>query len=95
MAETVYVDTADEDADRLYHEFLKRFGLDGVGCQACTRALLPAPINLESYTFTARGGRSWTWDVANELEDAHWRQVLLRNANVAYQRCSTVTWGHC
>jgi len=64
MAETVYVDTANEDADRLYNEFLKRFGLDSVGCQAYARALLPAPFNLESYTFTARGGASWTWDVA-------------------------------
>jgi len=61
---TFSVDNADEDADRLYHEFLERFGLDSVGCQACARALLPAPFNLESYTFTARGGASWTWDVA-------------------------------
>jgi len=61
---TFSVDNADEDADRLYREFLKRFGLDSIGCQACARALLPAPFNLESYTFTARGGASWTWDVA-------------------------------
>jgi hypothetical protein len=61
---TFSVDSADEDADRLYHEFLEQFGLDSVGCQACARALLPAPFNLESYTFTARGGASWTWDVA-------------------------------
>ena len=61
---TFSVDNADEDADRLYHEFLERFGLDSVGCQACARALLPAPFNLESYTFTARAGASWTWDVA-------------------------------
>jgi hypothetical protein len=53
---TFSVDNPDEDADRLYQEFLERFRLDRVGCQARARALLPAPFNLESYTFTARGG---------------------------------------
>jgi hypothetical protein len=27
------------------------------------RALLPEPFNWESYTFTATGGQSWTWDI--------------------------------
>jgi hypothetical protein len=86
---TVFFDNADEDADRLYHEFLKRFGLDSVGCQACVRALLPAPFNLESYTFTARGGASWTWDVAFarslvSTRDPQSHPVLLEPQNLAY-----------
>jgi hypothetical protein len=53
----------DDEAQRLYQDLLKRLGLEHVTCQACARALMPAPFNLESYTYTARSGPSWTWDV--------------------------------
>jgi hypothetical protein len=101
MAETVCVEAADEDADRLYHEFLKWFGLDSVGCQACARALLPAPFNLESYTFTARGGASWTWDVAFarslvSTRDPRSEPVLLEAHDLAswLEHCSQVDEAH-
>jgi hypothetical protein len=47
----------------LYRAILARLGLRHVTCAACARALLPWPLNWESYTYTARDGRSWTWDV--------------------------------
>jgi hypothetical protein len=50
-------------AERLYARLLERLGLGDVQCPACTRALLPEPFNWESYTFTAAGGQSWTWDI--------------------------------
>ena len=53
----------DEETSRLYRAFLRHFGLDQVTCPACARARLPAPFNLESYTYTARSGQAWTWDV--------------------------------
>jgi hypothetical protein len=52
-----------EAARRLYRRLLARFGLGQVACTACARALLPAPFDWESYTYSA-GGRRWTWDVA-------------------------------
>ena len=47
----------------LYQEFLNRLGLQNVACDSCARALMPAPFNLESYSYTARNGPTWTWDV--------------------------------
>ena len=49
----------------MYTRLLARLGLGHVSCAACARALLPAPFNWESYTYTATNGRSWTWDVAS------------------------------
>jgi hypothetical protein len=39
-------------------------GVGDVKCEPCARALLPAPLNWESYTFTTTAGDAWTWDVA-------------------------------
>jgi hypothetical protein len=52
-----------EGVDGVYRAFLRHFGLDRVNCAACVRARLPSPFNLESYSYTARGGPTWTWDV--------------------------------
>jgi hypothetical protein len=59
--------SGDEDRRvlRMYMALLRHFGLENVTCMPCTRALLPAPFNLESYTYTALGGPSWTWDVGS------------------------------
>jgi hypothetical protein len=46
------------------YRLLARLGLGQVTCMACARALLPWPFNWESYTYTANGGQSWTWDIA-------------------------------
>jgi hypothetical protein len=59
----VGLDGRDDHITRLYRAFLREFGLDQVSCDACARAQLPAPFNLESYSYTARGGPTWTWDV--------------------------------
>ncbi len=53
----------DCDASRVYQAFLRRLGLNDVTCSACARAQLPAPFNLESYSYTAQDGPTWTWDV--------------------------------
>src|SRR5207247_7970346 len=53
----------DVRAQHLYQEFLNRLGLQNVACDSCARALMPAPFNLESYSYSARNGRTWTWDV--------------------------------
>jgi hypothetical protein len=53
----------DVRAQHLYQEFLKRLGLQNVACDSCARALMPAPFNLESYSYSARNGPTWTWDV--------------------------------
>jgi len=59
-----FLDAAVErEAHTMYREMLVRLGLGDVACEACARALLPAPLNWESYTFTTVSGRSWTWDV--------------------------------
>jgi len=50
-------------AQLLYQEFLKRLGLQNVACDSCARALMPAPFNLESSSYSARNGPTWTWDV--------------------------------
>lgn len=52
-----------DPADALFRSFLEKVGLGAVDCMACTRALLPSPFDWESYTYTARSGQSWTWDV--------------------------------
>ena len=54
---------AEVEAERLYGRLLDRLGLGDVQCSPCARALLPEPFNWESYTFTATGGQSWTWDI--------------------------------
>ena len=54
---------AEVEAERLYSRVLERLGLGNVQCPPCARALLPEPFNWESYTFTATGGQSWTWDI--------------------------------
>jgi len=54
---------AEVEAERLYSRLLDRLGLGDVQCPPCARALLPEPFNWESYTFTATGGQSWTWDI--------------------------------
>jgi hypothetical protein len=54
---------SETEAERLYARLLERLGLGDVQCPACARVLLPEPFNWESYTFTATGGQSWTWDV--------------------------------
>ena len=51
------------EAERLYARLLERLGLGEVTCAACARALLPAPFNWESYTYTSTTGGSWTWDI--------------------------------
>jgi hypothetical protein len=56
-------DELDVRVDSLYRGFLQHYGLERFECEACARVMLPAPFNLESYTYTARGGRTWTWDV--------------------------------
>ena len=53
----------DVRAQHLYQEFLNRLGLQNVACDSCARALMPAPFNLESYSYSARNGQTWTWDV--------------------------------
>jgi hypothetical protein len=53
-----------QEVERLYARLLARLGLADVTCAACARALLPPPFNWESYTYTARTGQSWTWDIA-------------------------------
>src|SRR5262249_22654971 len=53
-----------DPADALFRSFLEKVGLGAVDCMACARALLPSPFDWESYTYTARSGQSWTWDVA-------------------------------
>ena len=69
---------ADIDArvDDLYRGFLRHFGLEHVECEACARARLPTPFNLESYTYTARDGRTWTWDVGYARSLVQMRQPL-------------------
>ena len=52
------------EAERLYARLLARLGLGNLTCAACARALLPAPFNWESYTYTSTSGQSWTWDIA-------------------------------
>src|SRR6266536_411893 len=42
----------------LYRGLLGRFGLADVDCPACARALLPEPLNFESYTYTTTKGRA-------------------------------------
>lgn len=56
-------DKLDQDTPRLYRIFLQQFGLGADVCERCARSRLPAPFNLESYTYTATGGPTWTWDV--------------------------------
>ncbi len=63
MAEHSSRSPVDHEVDRLYARLLTRLGLGDVTCTACARALLPAPFNWESYTYTARTGESWTWDI--------------------------------
>jgi hypothetical protein len=53
----------DRETTRLYRIFLQQFGLDVDVCDRCARSRLPSPFNLESYTYTATGGPTWTWDV--------------------------------
>jgi hypothetical protein len=50
-------------AELLYGQILAQLGVSGVSCTACARALLPAPFNWESYTYTISASQSWTWDV--------------------------------
>ncbi len=64
---------ADRDASRLYQAFLRRLGLDDVTCSACARVQLPAPFNLESYSYTAQDGHTWTWDVGYARVLVAWR----------------------
>lgn len=52
-----------DPTDALFRRFLDKLGLGAIDCMACARALLPSPFNWESYTYTAAGGQSWTWDV--------------------------------
>jgi len=52
-----------DDGEGHYRALLDRLGLGDVTCSACARALLPPPLNWESYTFTATNGRNWTWDI--------------------------------
>jgi len=62
MADTQPLATTD-GAERLFRLLLKKVGLSHVSCLACARALLPAPFNWESFTYTAATGQSWTWDI--------------------------------
>src|SRR5438067_10867928 len=54
---------SEAEAEPLYARLLERLGLGDVQCPPCARVLLPEPFNWESYTFTATGGQSWTWDI--------------------------------
>jgi len=63
MPEPQAADGAEAQAERLYSHLLERLGLGDLQCPPCARALLPEPFNWESYTFTATGGQSWTWDI--------------------------------
>jgi hypothetical protein len=54
---------AEFEAERLYARLLERLGVGDIKCPPCARVLLPEPFNWESYTFTATGGQSWTWDI--------------------------------
>jgi hypothetical protein len=56
-------DDHDDPASELFRKFVRRFGIDEQSCDRCARSRLPAPFNLESYSYTARNGPTWTWDV--------------------------------
>ena len=63
MANALPPASSDDDAERLFRALLKKVGLGHVTCVACARALLPAPFNWESFTYTATTGQTWTWDI--------------------------------
>jgi len=56
-------EATDARVQALYRTLLGRFGLADVDCPACARALLPEPLNFESYTYTTTQGARWTWDI--------------------------------
>lgn len=76
----------EQEVDRLYARLLARLGQGDVTCAACARALLPAPFNWDSYTYTATTGESWTWDIvcARALVARHSRsqRLVLEAADV-------------
>ena len=76
-----------DPADALFRSFLEKIGLGRVECMACVRALLPQPFDWESYTYTATGGQSWTWDVysARALTRARpqTNQLLIRHTELS------------
>ena len=63
MDERQHADVLDL-AELLYGQILAQLGVSGVSCTACARALLPAPFNWESHTYTISASQSWTCDVA-------------------------------
>src|SRR6266542_4246651 len=56
-------EASDARVQALYRTLLGRFGLADVDCPACARALLPEPLNFESYTYTTTQGARWTWNI--------------------------------